>query len=91
MLQAILGRQNPFVRTPKRGSSEGSFRGDPGTGYRLPFDWISLIEIAFALYAAWGVFVAGSQRNAGPFLFLISCFFGFSYVAVLSLAELVSD
>ncbi len=82
ILQALFGQNHPFLRTPKSG------RMTPEVVYRLPFDWIIIVEILLAVYAAGGLILAVVYQNLGPAFFLASCFFGLASVAYLSLREL---
>lgn len=81
VLQALVSRQHPFVRTPKWGGAA------PDRPYRLPFDWLIAVELFFAAYAALGLALAIHLQNYGPVLFLLSCLAGFTYMSVLSLRE----
>ena len=81
VLQALLSRRHPFVRTPKWGG------GPPSQPYGLPFDWIVGIELFFAGYATVALGLAIARHNYGPILFLISCMAGFLYISVLTLRE----
>lgn len=81
VLQALLSRRHPFVRTPKWGG------GPPSQPYGLPFDWIVGIELFFAGYATVALGLAIARHNYGPILFLISCMAGFLYISALTLRE----
>lgn len=69
--RGLSGRATPFRRTPKF-SLEG--RGDrwEGMRYALPFEWVTVGEIALALYAlaTVGVAVAVGNLLSVPFLLL---------------------
>jgi cellulose synthase/poly-beta-1,6-N-acetylglucosamine synthase-like glycosyltransferase len=82
--QAVVARDHPFIRTPKRGSGAGL------EGYRLPFDRGLFAELGLAAYAAGGLALAIERDNFGPAVFLLSCLVGFSYVSYLGLREYVS-
>ena len=82
ILQAVFNRDHVFVRTPKTGMS-GTKRP-----YRLPFDWIVVMETGLALYALAGAALAIYLHNWGPLFFLLMCTAGFGYVAFLSLRDL---
>ncbi len=81
VLSALFSGDSRFVRTPKGGE-----RGR-ATGYQLPLDWTTVAEGALALYAAAGLILAVIRRNPGPAFFLALCFFGYAYVAGLSIRE----
>ncbi len=82
ILQAVVGRQHPFIRTPKVGTKHSA-----NIAYQQRFDGIVLGELFLSLYAALGLVFALIQGNFGPLFFLISCILGFGYVAFLSLRE----
>lgn len=86
ILQAFFGRRHVFIRTPKMGDSFLRKRGDAGI-YRMQFDWIVLVEVFLALYAATGIGLILQRGNAGALFFLVTCAVGFGYVAWLSLRE----
>ena len=79
--QALFGHDHPFVRTPKRGD------GNSTTAYRPRFDKIFFVEIFFALYAAFGIYLIISRQNMGPLFFLLTCISAFSYIAWLGWQE----
>lgn len=81
VLQALFSRRHSFVRTPKWGGET------PARPYRLPFDWIVVVELFFAGYAALALALALSRQNYGPVLFLLSCVAGFAYIGALTLHE----
>ena len=83
ILQALVGRNHPFIRTPKVGCES-----DAKTTYRLRFDWIILGELFLALYAALGLVLAVQHGNLGPVFFLLTACLGFGAVALLSLREI---
>jgi cellulose synthase/poly-beta-1,6-N-acetylglucosamine synthase-like glycosyltransferase len=72
--QIFTNQHHPFIRTPKQGTAETS------QTYRLPFDWIVLVEVGLALYTAVGAFLCLWLGQTGPLLFL--CFASFSFAAV---------
>ena len=86
ILQAFFGRQHVFVRTPKMGDSILRKRGDAGI-YKMRFDWIVLVELFLALYAAVGIGLIIRGGNVGSLFFLLTCMIGFGYVGWLSFRE----
>ena len=75
----ILKLDHPFIRTPKGIGQR--------TAYKLPFDWIIVVEFLLAIYAGYGLFLA-IQRGQFTSLFLLTlCLLGFSYVGFLGLTE----
>jgi cellulose synthase/poly-beta-1,6-N-acetylglucosamine synthase-like glycosyltransferase len=72
VLEALTGMISPFVRTPKRGSSGGSYRAVSNAG--LP-------ECLAALWALWGQLHGLSMLT--PLLLMFAS--GFAWVGVMSL------
>lgn len=81
VLNGLVSRDNRFVRTPKGGEQGWA------AGYQLPLDWTTVGEGVLAAYAAAGLVLAVVRHNPGPAFFLALCFFGYAYVAGLSLRE----
>jgi cellulose synthase/poly-beta-1,6-N-acetylglucosamine synthase-like glycosyltransferase len=100
ILQALFGRRHTFVRTPKGSqlllqatgagpNSQLALLARPAPAYRLPVDWIVLVELLLALYAAAGLALSLVTGNPGPIFFMLTCTLGFGYVALASLRERV--
>ena len=87
--QVWLQREHPFARTPKGQAEAADQPQQPRTldGYRLPFDWIVLVEIGLAVYAAVTLAVAIWQGYWGALFLLSFASMGMAYVAFLSLRE----
>jgi cellulose synthase/poly-beta-1,6-N-acetylglucosamine synthase-like glycosyltransferase len=87
IFDAVLGKKNEFLRTPKFGIMK---RGDSWRNkeYVLPFTKTTLLEIFFALYGCIAVFVSIFSGNAilAPITAIPTI--GFIYVAYLSMAHL---
>ena len=91
ILQAIFGRRHPFIRTPKRGCPNGRGQIEPADiarQYRLPFDWIVLVELLLATYAGAGTILALVYRNTGPLFFLLTSALGLGYVVYLGFRDM---
>ncbi len=69
MLSLLFQREHPFIRTPKG-------NGD----YRLPFDWIVLVEGLAAVYALVGAILSIHLDKVGHLPFFMVCLLGFGYV-----------
>lgn len=86
VIDAVLGKKNEFLRTPKFGIVK---RGDSWRNkeYVLPFTKTTLLEIFFALYGCIAVFVSIFSGNAilAPITAIPTI--GFIYVAYLSMAH----
>ncbi len=79
IVQAVIGRNHPFVRTPKGAAGQSV--------YRLPFDGIVFVELGLALYAAAGLFFCFWHQTYGPAFFFTTCLLGFGLVGLQSLRE----
>ena len=80
VIEALLGMESAFVRTPKRGDVEGK-------RYRISFPWLSLVEIALGGYCAWtlGYYLTARKYLVGPFLAAYAA--GFLFVGLLTLVH----
>ncbi len=86
VLEALLGRETEFRRTPKYSIVEGgeSWR-DKAYGSRLNLAFP--LEAAFAVYFAFGIVVACDRRLYLALPFLIVFFLGYFSMAALTLAQ----
>src|SRR3989344_3246329 len=86
VLEALLGRDSEFRRTPKHGIGTGP---DSLTGkvYRGRLDIVTVGELALAIYFLGGFALAVAQRSyvAAPFLLIF--FSGYAYVSLISLRQ----
>ena len=87
VLEAVLGRTSPFLRTPKYAvhAKDETWREKT---YRAPVSLLPLLEILFALYFAGLVTFALVKGLWLMSLFLLLFLVGFGYVGALSLWEL---
>lgn len=78
VLEALLGVDNVFRRTPKFNvaSASDSWRSSP---YRLSLDCLVLAELGLSLYSFIGAWIAAGNGNhfAVPFILLYACAFGY--------------
>jgi glycosyltransferase involved in cell wall biosynthesis len=81
VLEALLGKQSGFERTPKLGRGD---RASSNSRYNLPAHWASWAELLLALYFATGIWLAiiNGRWIAVPFLVLF--LLGFLYVGLSS-------
>ena len=84
VLEAFLGRDSPFQRTPKF-HVESSRDHWAGSRYALPRDRITWAEVGAALYALTAIGVACRRSAWGAIPFLLLYFAAFAYVGGLSL------
>jgi cellulose synthase/poly-beta-1,6-N-acetylglucosamine synthase-like glycosyltransferase len=84
--EALTGRESPFKRTPKfRIEGVGDRWADKS--YALPFSPLALGELALALYAGCGVFIALARGNTFVIPYLMLYALGFGYVSLLTIAH----
>jgi hypothetical protein len=86
VLEALCNVGGSFVRTPKFRIEQPSDTW-LGKHYRAAFPWLSLGELALALYSGYGVYLAVYRRAYLLMPFLILCTLGFASVAGWSLYE----
>ena len=86
VFDALFGRQNEFLRTPKFGvvNKNDDWRNK---AYVLPFTKTTLLEIFFAIYGCVAVFISIFSGNPvyAPILAITTS--GFVYVSYLSIAH----
>ena len=86
VVEALIGHETPFVRTPKYNQGAGTDRQAwLAKAYRGVRDMVPWIELAFALYYSVTVIYALVNGLYGTLPFLLLFLVGFWYVAVLSL------
>ena len=86
VFDAILGRKNEFLRTPKYGVLKNKDDWKENA-YNLPFSQITLLEIFFGVYGVIGIFVAITTSNTvfAPIIGLQTA--GFFYIAYKSISH----
>lgn len=86
VIEALVGIDSAFVRTPKRNLTDGSRRRGL-SGYRVPLDLAFVAEGALAVWCAWGAWLYLHQQKyfVGPFLGIYAI--GYGWVAVLSVRD----
>lgn len=90
VMEAFLGRRSPFQRTPKFGTDSPSSRATrsanwTNSGYALPWDSITWVEMGAALYALVALGMAWQRGAWGTVPFMLLYLVSFSYAGVLSL------
>ena len=78
VLEACMGRESPFIRTPKKGDREFM-------RYRIRLPWSGLFEILMGVYCAvsLGYYLDAGKYLVGPFLAAYAA--GFLFVGFLTL------
>ncbi len=90
MIQALFGKEHPFLRTPKGlGTTNIRHQGRGQENYQLPFDIVLLAEIFLLFYAAAGLVLSINKNNTGPVFLLLTSLLGFGYVVFLELREIL--
>jgi glycosyltransferase involved in cell wall biosynthesis len=86
VIEALVGIDSAFVRTPKRNLTDASRRRGL-SGYRVPLDLAFLAESALAFWCAWGAWLYLHQQKyfVGPFLAIYAV--GYGWVAALSVRD----
>jgi cellulose synthase/poly-beta-1,6-N-acetylglucosamine synthase-like glycosyltransferase len=84
--QGLLGRGQPFRRTPKFRLEQQGDRWQ-GTRYALPFQWVTLGELALAAYALATIGVALSVGNYFSVPFLLLYAGGYAFMGVEGLRD----
>ncbi|MBL7855501.1 MAG: glycosyltransferase [Cyclobacteriaceae bacterium] len=84
VVEGWVGRQTPFVRTPKWGQAETA---EPITseGGKIRVTPLTLLEGALATYFIWGVVLGFQLRDWGLLFFHVMLALGFGFVFFLSL------
>jgi len=84
VLEACLGINTPFVRTPKYGVTDNA-KKRPLQGYRMPVDAGVIWELLFGVYCLAGVWITLKHRDLflTPWMFIYAA--GFLYIGLFSL------
>jgi cellulose synthase/poly-beta-1,6-N-acetylglucosamine synthase-like glycosyltransferase len=86
-LEALIGVKTPFVRTPKYGIETGKDTSWMRKRYMARRLAVPALEFLFAIYFAFTVWYAISSRIYGTLPFLMIYLLGYSYAAVISVAQ----
>ena len=80
VFEAIIGRESPFVRTPKRGEHETK-------RYRVPIPASAFVEVLVGLYCvlSFFIYIYVGKYLVGPFLGMYAA--GFLFIGLLSIAR----
>jgi hypothetical protein len=83
VFEAVRGKAQVFVRTPKYGAS-GPRAGD---SYSPSLDRGLFLELGLALYAAAGVWIALEHGDSGVLLLLLTLLVAYLYVGLNTLGD----
>jgi len=86
VIEALLGVQSPFKRTPKY---RVQTRQDKilGTKYRRRLGWVPWVELLIGCYFLWTIVYALQNENYITVPFLILFVMGFWYTGLMSLLQ----
>jgi len=86
VFDAILGKKNEFLRTPKYGivTKDDDWRNK---AYNLPFTQTTLLEIFFGVYGIMGIFISIFSNNPVFVPIILLQTLGFFYIAYMSLSH----
>jgi cellulose synthase/poly-beta-1,6-N-acetylglucosamine synthase-like glycosyltransferase len=86
VLEALIGRQSPFARTPKYGV-ESKKQKVGANKYRKRLGWIPWVELLIGSYFALTVYYALDNENYITVPFLVLFVVGYWYTGLMSLLE----
>jgi cellulose synthase/poly-beta-1,6-N-acetylglucosamine synthase-like glycosyltransferase len=86
VVEALLGRQSAFARTPKYRVESKKDRVR-ATKYRKRLGWVPYLELTVGAYFALAVYYAISNENYITVPFLILFVFGYWYTGLMSLLQ----
>ena len=86
VIEGVFGHETPFVRTAKHGveSRDGSWKKKK---YRAKKGIVPLIELAFAAYFIFTIYVAVTGGHWVSIPFLLLFLFGYLYVGMFSIYQ----
>lgn len=89
LIEILYKKSHQFIRTPKgetlKRDKNHLSRGL--TSYRLPFDWINLVDFGLALYCLTGLILAITLGIGGPLFLLTFGMIGFGFATYLNLTD----
>lgn len=89
VLEGYLGRKTPFIRTPKFNLSNKNGEWIGNKYLKTKLNWINVLELALAIYFAFGVAKGIQLKDYGLLPFHIMLSFGFSTVFYYSVFQSV--
>jgi cellulose synthase/poly-beta-1,6-N-acetylglucosamine synthase-like glycosyltransferase len=90
VLEALVGWQTEFVRTPKYRVEETNDETWKRKKYKRKRGLLPLLELSFAIYFLLAMLYAVRMRLWGTIPFLFLFFFGYGYMGVMSMLQTAS-
>jgi cellulose synthase/poly-beta-1,6-N-acetylglucosamine synthase-like glycosyltransferase len=90
VLEALIGRQSEFVRTPKYQVEQADDETWKRKKYKRKRGWLPLLELSFAVYFLLAMLYAVRMHMWGPIPFLFLFFFGYGYMGLMSILQTAS-
>jgi cellulose synthase/poly-beta-1,6-N-acetylglucosamine synthase-like glycosyltransferase len=87
VLEALIGRQSPFARTPKYGVETKKQKVGAKSKYRRRLGWIPWAELLIGSYFALTVYYALDNENYITVPFLLLFVIGYWYTGLMSLLQ----
>ena len=86
VIEALVGYQTGFTRTPKYGVTQaGDATWKQHTRYHLKRDWTPLVELGLGIYFTYAVYASIEYGAWTAFPFMLMFQFGFMYMSMMSL------
>src|SRR5438477_5195874 len=87
VLEALIGQQSPFARTPKYGVETKKHKLGVKSKYRRRLGWIPWVELLIGSYFALTVYYALDNENYITVPFLLLFVIGYWYTGLMSLLQ----
>jgi hypothetical protein len=87
VLEALIGQQSPFARTPKYGVETKKHKVGAKSKYRRRLGWIPWAELLIGSYFALTVYYALDNENYITVPFLLLFVIGYWYTGLMSLLQ----
>lgn len=87
VIEALMGKESEFVRTPKYKVESGADETWKRKNYGRKRGWLPLFELSFALYFVLAISYAARMEMWGTIPFLLLFCFGYGYTGVMSLMQ----
>jgi hypothetical protein len=87
VLEALIGQQSPFARTPKYGVESKKHTVGAKSKYRRRLGWIPWVELLIGSYFALTVYYALDNENYITVPFLLLFVIGYWYTGLMSLLQ----